>query len=80
MKRAAKVRGVSEAEYIRGAIARELTTGGNQSGVPDPTALDEIIRFARTRREHGSNGKPARWKRQDAYEERENKLASHYKS
>jgi len=69
LRRLARARGVSEAELIRQAIDRE-TIAGSAPAHTDASALDEIVRFALTRRKQGSAGKSYQWKRVDAYEER----------
>ncbi len=70
LKRLAKARGTSEAEIIRQAIEREARTGTQQQTQPDPTALDELIQFALSRRKHGVTAEPYQWNRADAYDER----------
>ncbi|PJH74460.1 MAG: hypothetical protein CO064_11930 [Anaerolineae bacterium CG_4_9_14_0_8_um_filter_58_9] len=74
VKRLAKQRGVSEAEVIRQALKREAEMSAPV--VRDSKrALDEIIAFARSLREHSElmQGEPIRWNRQELYEERESR-------
>ena len=74
IKRLAKQRGVSEAEVIRQALEREAEMSAPV--VRDrKKALDEIITFARSLRERPElmQGEPARWNRQELYEERESR-------
>jgi hypothetical protein len=74
LKRLAKERGVSEAEVIRQALDREA-----QSTAPvvrdSKKALDEIFAIADklSTRPELMHGKPVRWKRDELYEERENR-------
>lgn len=74
LKRLAKERGVSEAEVIRQALDREA-----QSAAPvvrdSKKALEEIFAIAEalSARPELSQGKPVRWKREELYEERENR-------
>jgi len=74
LKRLAKERGVSEAEVIRQALDREA-----QSTAPlvrdSKRALEEIFAIADALSTHPESmqGKPVRWKREELYEERENR-------
>ena len=70
LKRISKARGISEAEVIRQAIERE-TVGEKPLLAPDQTAWDKILCFAKSRKAPRSGGRPYRWNRLDAYEERE---------
>jgi hypothetical protein len=74
LKRISKARGVSEAELIRQAIERETIGGKSVILAPDQAAWDEILRFVKNRKSLGRNGRPYRWKRLDAYEEREKRF------
>ena len=69
LKRLARARGVSEAELIREAIDRQLSGRFTRAGQPDVAALDKAFRFMQARRMRPA-GKPYRWQREDAYEER----------
>jgi hypothetical protein len=74
VKRLAKQRGISEAEVIRQALEREAEMAAPK--VRDgKKALDEMIAFARSLREHPElmQGEPIRWNRQELYEERESR-------
>lgn len=72
LKRISEARGISEAEFIRQALEQVLEAGAQSAVLPDKSPLDEFIELARskTRRTKG----PYKWNRQDAYEEREQKL------
>ncbi len=71
LKRISKARGVSEAEVIRQAIERETIGGKLFLLAPDQAAWDEILRFVKNRKSLRPGGRPYRWNRLDAYEERE---------
>jgi len=75
LKRLARRRGVSEAEVIRQAIDQQVQSAANQPLPPDPQALETIILFALGRRKLGAASEPYRWQREDAYEERDQRLA-----
>lgn len=70
LRRLAKERGVSEAELIRDALDRHLGMSAPRPFIPDPAAWEEILRLVESRRALASTGKPYRWRREDAYEER----------
>ena len=70
LARLAKTRGVSEAEVIRQAIEHEAVATVIGSVSSDATALGEFVEFALRRREAGITGEPARFVRDEAYEER----------
>ena len=74
LKRISKARGVSEAEVIRRAIERETVGGKPVLLTPDQAAWDEILRFVKNRKSHCPRGRPYRWNRLDAYEEREKRF------
>lgn len=74
LSRLAKTRGVSEAEVIRQAIEREAGGAYVHPVASDSSHLDDIIRYALSRRELGAAGEPMRWKRDDAYAERLERL------
>ena len=74
LKRISKARGLSEAELIRQAIERETVGGKPLPLSPDQGAWDEILRFVKKRKSLRSRGRPYRWNRLDAYEEREKRL------
>ena len=76
LSRLAKARGVSEAEIIRQAIEHEATSGQAQTVVTDSSALDDLVRFALSRREHDITEEPLRWRRDDAYAERQERHKS----
>jgi hypothetical protein len=73
LKRISKARGVSEAELIRQAIERE-TVGEKPLLAPDQEAWDKILCFAKSRKALRPSVRPYRWKRLDAYEERERRF------
>jgi len=72
LKRLAKARQVSEAEVIRQALDREalMVSHVTKSGA-DPAAWAILQQAIDARRALGQQGAPYRWRRADAYEERE---------
>jgi hypothetical protein len=71
LKRLAKKRRTSEAEIIRQALERELTSGIARSANLDSKALAKAFQFMQARRRLVEAGaQPYRWRREDAYEER----------
>jgi hypothetical protein len=75
LKRMAKARGVSEAEIIREAIDQQI--GGSVTRVqhPDPDAFAQAYQHMLARRAL-AGGEPYQWRREDAYEERLEQLAT----
>lgn len=70
LKRAAKQRGMSEAEIIRQALERELAAGSIRKRM-EGDAFARAHKFIVARRARGLvNVQPYRWRREDAYEER----------
>ena len=71
VKRAAKQRGISEAEVIRQALARDekmVTYPVRESAA----GWDEILRFVKERQaKYAGQGRPVQWNRQELYEEPE---------
>jgi len=71
LKRAAKQRGISEAEVIRQALERD------EKAVIYPVresaaGWDEILHFVKERQTaYAGQGKPVKWNRQELYEEPE---------
>lgn len=70
LKRLAKRRGISEAEVVRQAIEREVAAEEIQMGESSDSALDDLLKSALERREHGLTGESYQWRREDAYEGR----------
>src|SRR5690349_8577079 len=73
VKRLAKARGVSEAEFIRQAIENETSDARRISSTthPDLAALDRVIALMQSHKAQEIDSKePRGWKREDAYEER----------
>ena len=70
LKRAAKQRGMSQAELIRHALERELGAGAARPVRRETDAFDNIAKFIASRRAHKPKTQPYRWQREDAYEER----------
>jgi hypothetical protein len=70
LKRAARARGVSEAELIRQAIDRQLAGGG--AALPrNPEAWDRALSLMRRLQQQGPiPGRRRRWSREDLYTER----------
>jgi hypothetical protein len=73
LKRLARARQVSEAEVIRQALDREALALTRAPGVgrPDSGAWELVQRAMEARRGLGRQGAPYRWKRDDAYAERD---------
>lgn len=78
LKRMAKARGVSEAEIIREALDQKISGGVTHSSPADPDALEKLFQSALARRAL-PGGEPYKWNRDDAYEEREEKLAARHR-
>lgn len=75
LKRAAKQRGMSEAEIIRHALDRELGTGASRPVRLESDAFAKAYKFIVARRaQHRTKTQPYRWRREDAYEERLSRL------
>ena len=70
LKRLARLKGVSEAEIIRQAIEREVEAGAVTSLPGDSLALQDFLKFARSRRAAGPAGKRRAWTREELYAER----------
>jgi hypothetical protein len=70
LKRLAKARSVSEAEVVRQAIEREAASTPLPQFMLGHTAWKEIMKTVEERKALGQEGKPYRWNREDAYEER----------
>ena len=70
LKRAAKQRGVSEAEIIRRALDRELAAKAFPVARRDQDAFAQAYRFMVARRALGVSAPAYRWRREDAYQER----------
>lgn len=76
LKRLARLRGLSEAEIIRQAIEREVEARATKSLPGDMSALQDFLKFARSRRAAGAAsvaGAHRTWMRDDLYEERLNR-------
>jgi hypothetical protein len=72
LKRISDARGISEAEIIRSALDREV---GNYN-IPhhyDESAWEKILEFIDQNAKMGVTGEPYKFRRQDAYDERENR-------
>lgn len=74
LKRAAKQRGMSQAEIIRHALERELGTSTMRPAHQDADAFDRITRFIASRRRTKTKAQPYRWQREDAHQERTRRL------
>lgn len=71
LRRLARQRQVSEAELIREAIDRQINDPRARPSQPDPAAWEKAYHFMLSRQKGArSNGKPYRWKREDAYDDR----------
>jgi hypothetical protein len=69
LKRQAKLRGISEAEYLRQALDQVLTQKTPARFQPDPTAFAKFEKFIKQHR-RTKGGSPYEWKRDDAHDER----------
>jgi hypothetical protein len=72
LKRISEARGISEAEIIRNALDREV----NSEMVPyhyDEEAWTKILAFVKQRIALDVTGEPYKFRREDAYEERESR-------
>jgi hypothetical protein len=72
LKRISEARGISEAEIIRNALDREV----NSQVAPyhyDEEAWAKILAFIDENAKLGVIGKPYKFRRQDAYDERESR-------
>jgi hypothetical protein len=77
LKRLAKRRGISEAEVVRQAIDREGAAEEIQPDESAASALDDLLKSALERREHGLTDEPYQWRREDAYERRLGQNSEH---
>ena len=75
LRRLARRRGVSEAEIIRQAIDQQAQSAASQPLPPDPQALEAILQFAIERPGTVGSAESYQWKRDHAYEERDQHLA-----
>ncbi len=74
LKRVARQRGVSEAEFVREAVGEKIENGDSEKFRPDPKAWEKAYRFMLSRRELPAVKSEAyQWRREDAYEERESR-------
>ncbi len=69
LKRQAKLRGVSEAEFLRQALDQVLSQTNAVRFQPNPEAFAQFEKFIHSKRKQVTAA-PYRWKREDAYEER----------
>ena len=71
LKRLAQMQGVSEAELIRQAIDRQVSSGQLQPARLDPTAWEDAYQFMVALHARGALSEQGRkWKREDLHEER----------
>jgi len=71
LKQVARRRSMSEAEFIRLAIDRQLSSGWLQSPPLDPLAWEQAYQFMMELRARGPiEGQVRTWKREELYEER----------
>ena len=68
LKKQARALGITEAEVIRRAIDRQMTSV--RLGARDPKAWEQEKAFITKRMTEGSASGSRQWKRDDAYEER----------
>lgn len=74
LNRLAHARGVSEAEVVRQAIEREVTSTLSKPAPNSSQAWESILSFVDKRNELVAEGAPYNWKREDAYDERETRF------
>lgn len=72
LKRISEAQGVSEAEIIRRALEQALGSSAEKTSLSAKSPLDEFIEFARSNKK--GTGQSYKWNRQNAYEDRDNKL------
>ncbi|MBN2149696.1 MAG: hypothetical protein JW726_20070 [Anaerolineales bacterium] len=74
LKHLSQALGVSEAEFIRQALDKDLSGEVSRPVMLEAqaAALDEFIALARSKRD--LTGEPIRWQRAELYAERENRL------
>jgi len=72
LRRISEAQGVSEAEIIRRALEQALGSGAEKISMSAKSPLDEFIELIRSKKR--GTGQPYKWNRQDAYEDRDNKL------
>jgi hypothetical protein len=72
LRRVAEARGVSEAEVIRQALEQAFGAGVDTAAQSTKSPLDEFFELARSNKKGA--GQPYKWNRQDAYEDRDNRL------
>lgn len=74
LKRLAKQRGISEAEVIRQALEHEAELSVS-AVINSKQALNNIVAYARSMRDRQQllRGKPYKFKREELYDERENR-------
>ncbi len=71
IKRLAKSRGVSEAEFIRQAIEREISGSTSSSFLRDNDVWKELMEAVEEQnREWAGDREPTRWTREEIYAER----------
>jgi hypothetical protein len=71
LKRLAQARGLSEAEIIRQAIEREVSSSASLPLSDEQVAWQEMLKFLEQRAEKILPGEPYRWNREEIYAERE---------
>jgi hypothetical protein len=72
LKRLSREQGLSEAEIIRQAIERELTSN-HRSFAFGRSGIDRFALLALSKRGGDVQGEPYVWNREEIYEERENR-------
>ncbi len=78
LKRQAKQRGISEAEFIREALDKQLSQAITRPAKPDPEAWERALAFMKALHAQGPlPDRPRDWKREDLYEERLTRNGAH---
>ena len=76
LRKLAQAKGVSEAEIVRQAIEHEAAGSGSQTLALDRSAWEEILAAVEARKALGKEAASYAWDRRDAYQERDERLAS----
>ncbi len=73
VRQLARVKGISQSEFIRQAIERALTGTPAQPLARDPSAMADFKALLESRRSGAQNREPYQWNREEIYAERENR-------
>lgn len=73
LKRMAQARNLSEAEIIRQAIDRQVTSESSPTAWAASGGIEDFTRLALEKRLTANDSSPYRWNRSEIYQERENR-------